>query len=136
MPGPLFLRSAPWAPLRPSYPLSSFLSLGCAARYPRPTRPLDCVTRYELIKIRLQTEGETARIEKRAPRSTFQILSSMQISKLYRGASACFLRDIPFSAIYFPIYANSKEACRLHPPITPHRSVHRPSFSLLPSLVR
>ncbi len=27
---------------------------------------------------------------------------------LYKGAKACFLRDIPFSAIYFPVYAHSK----------------------------
>jgi solute carrier family 25 aspartate/glutamate transporter 12/13 len=27
---------------------------------------------------------------------------------LYRGASACLLRDIPFSAIYFPAYAHLK----------------------------
>uniref|UniRef100_A0A8C3H872 Solute carrier family 25 member 12 n=1 Tax=Chrysemys picta bellii TaxID=8478 RepID=A0A8C3H872_CHRPI len=27
---------------------------------------------------------------------------------LYFGAKACFLRDIPFSAIYFPVYAHSK----------------------------
>lgn len=27
---------------------------------------------------------------------------------LYKGARACFLRDIPFSAIYFPAYAHTK----------------------------
>ena len=32
------------------------------------------------------------------------LLSSQVIS----GASACLLRDIPFSAIYFPAYAHSK----------------------------
>lgn len=29
---------------------------------------------------------------------------------LYQGAKACFLRDIPFSAIYFPCYAHMKSA--------------------------
>jgi len=28
---------------------------------------------------------------------------------LYKGASACFLRDIPFSGIYFPAYAKFKD---------------------------
>lgn len=29
---------------------------------------------------------------------------------LFQGAKACFLRDIPFSAIYFPCYAHMKSA--------------------------
>lgn len=27
---------------------------------------------------------------------------------IFQGARACFLRDIPFSAIYFPVYAHTK----------------------------
>lgn len=27
---------------------------------------------------------------------------------IFQGAKACFLRDIPFSAIYFPSYAHTK----------------------------
>ena len=27
---------------------------------------------------------------------------------LFQGALACFLRDVPFSAIYFPAYAHAK----------------------------
>ena len=33
----------------------------------------------------------------------------MQPSSTVQGASACLLRDIPFSAIYFPTYAHMKE---------------------------
>ena len=32
---------------------------------------------------------------------------------MYKGASACFLRDIPFSAIYFPLYAQLKEKFKI-----------------------
>ena len=28
---------------------------------------------------------------------------------LYKGATACFLRDIPFSMIYFPTYATLRK---------------------------
>jgi solute carrier family 25 aspartate/glutamate transporter 12/13 len=46
---------------------------------------------YEMIKINLQMENK------------------IKFSKLYSGISACFLRDIPFSGIYFPIYFYLKE---------------------------
>ena len=32
------------------------------------------------------------------------------IFSVHQGASACFLRDIPFSAIYFPVYAALKKS--------------------------
>ena len=48
----------------------------------------------EIIKIQYQM-GLTQN------KSVFQILKS---TNLYKGSSACFLRDIPFSAIYFPTY--------------------------------
>ena len=40
------------------------------------------------------------------------MLASLQSHRplLTQGASACFLRDIPFSAIYFPVYAHMKLA--------------------------
>jgi solute carrier family 25 aspartate/glutamate transporter 12/13 len=34
---------------------------------------------------------------------------SLGLLGLYRGMSACLLRDIPFSAIYFPTYAHMKK---------------------------
>jgi len=40
--------------------------------------------------------------------SVFTVLKDLGFRGLYRGAKACFLRDIPFSAIYFPVYAHMK----------------------------
>jgi solute carrier family 25 aspartate/glutamate transporter 12/13 len=48
---------------------------------------------YEVIKINLQMNQPF----------------SINLSCLYKGASACFLRDIPFSGIYFPLYWFLKE---------------------------
>jgi len=46
---------------------------------------------YEMIKINMQMNNK------------------IEYSKLYTGVSACFLRDIPFSGIYFPTYWYLKE---------------------------
>ncbi|XP_074652163.1 electrogenic aspartate/glutamate antiporter SLC25A12, mitochondrial-like isoform X2 [Tubulanus polymorphus] len=60
----------------------------------------------EIVKIRLQVAGEIAN----APRvSAIQVVKDLGFFGLYKGARACFLRDIPFSAIYFPAYAHSKK---------------------------
>lgn len=68
----------------------------------------------EIVKIRLQMQGGT-----KAPLkpgeiplkqlTAGQIIKQLGIKGLYRGASACLLRDVPFSAIYFPTYANIKK---------------------------
>ncbi|VDM45244.1 unnamed protein product [Toxocara canis] len=63
----------------------------------------------EIVKIRLQVAGEV----KNGPRVDVGVLSVLRdlgLLGLYKGAKACFLRDIPFSAIYFPVYANTKLA--------------------------
>jgi solute carrier family 25 (mitochondrial aspartate/glutamate transporter), member 12/13 len=57
----------------------------------------------------LQIQGEAARLEGAAPRGAIHIVRSLGLLGLYRGASACLLRDIPFSAIYFPAYAHLKK---------------------------
>ncbi|KAK7465470.1 mitochondrial aspartate-glutamate transporter agc1 [Stygiomarasmius scandens] len=62
----------------------------------------------EIVKIRLQVQGEAAKAEGAKPRGAVHIVRQLGILGLYRGASACLLRDIPFSAIYFPAYGHLK----------------------------
>ncbi|KAG7502144.1 calcium-binding mitochondrial carrier protein Aralar1 isoform X1 [Solea senegalensis] len=60
----------------------------------------------EIVKIRLQVAGEITT----GPRvSALNVVRELGFFGLYKGAKACFLRDIPFSAIYFPVYAHTKE---------------------------
>ncbi|KAG0015650.1 mitochondrial aspartate-glutamate transporter agc1 [Podila clonocystis] len=65
----------------------------------------------EIVKIRLQVAGEAAKtMEAGAPRpGAIAIVRNLGVMGLYKGASACLLRDIPFSAIYFPVYAHLKK---------------------------
>ncbi|KAF8937224.1 mitochondrial aspartate-glutamate transporter agc1 [Haplosporangium gracile] len=64
----------------------------------------------EIVKIRLQVAGEAAKSLDVGPRpSAMTIVRTLGIVGLYKGASACLLRDIPFSAIYFPVYAHLKK---------------------------
>jgi solute carrier family 25 aspartate/glutamate transporter 12/13 len=66
----------------------------------------------EIVKIRLQVQGEQAKTlgADAAPRrSAIYIVKQLGIVGLYKGVSACLLRDVPFSAIYFPAYAHLKK---------------------------
>lgn len=54
---------------------------------------------YEVIKINLQMNQQI----------------TLNLSTLYKGASACFFRDIPFSGIYFPLYWFLKEKEQYNP---------------------
>ncbi|XP_011498371.1 PREDICTED: calcium-binding mitochondrial carrier protein Aralar1 [Ceratosolen solmsi marchali] len=59
----------------------------------------------EIVKIRLQVAGEIAGSQKvRA----WTVVKELGLFGLYKGAKACLLRDVPFSAIYFPMYAHVK----------------------------
>ncbi|KAH7127000.1 calcium-binding mitochondrial carrier protein-like protein Aralar1 [Dendryphion nanum] len=63
----------------------------------------------EIVKIRLQVQGEVAKnVEGTPKRSAMWIIRNLGLVGLYKGASACLLRDVPFSAIYFPAYSHLK----------------------------
>ena len=54
-------------------------------------------------------QGEAAKLEGAVPKGAAHIVRQLGLFGLYKGASACLLRDIPFSAIYFPAYAHLKK---------------------------
>ena len=54
-------------------------------------------------------QGEAAKAEGAVPRGAIHIIRQLGLLGLYKGASACLLRDIPFSAIYFPAYSHLKK---------------------------
>ena len=90
------------------FPLEVLAGCGAGASQVVFTNPL------EIVKIRMQVQGETLSMLKAtgqaaAPaRTAVQIVQELGFVGLYKGASACFLRDIPFSGIYFPAYAAAK----------------------------
>ncbi|CCJ30988.1 unnamed protein product, partial [Pneumocystis jirovecii] len=66
----------------------------------------------KIVKIRLQIQGEFVNAAENIPRrNALWIIRDLGFMGLYRGASACLLRDIPFSAIYFPVYSHLKKDC-------------------------
>ncbi|CAG0904280.1 unnamed protein product [Cyprideis torosa] len=91
-----------WYSDRDTIPLWSECVAGGCAGFSQVffTNPL------EIVKIRLQVAGEIPSARKV---SAFRIVRELGLVGLYKGASACWLRDINFSAIYFPVYANSKK---------------------------
>ncbi|KAK6197344.1 mitochondrial aspartate/glutamate carrier protein Aralar/Citrin [Scheffersomyces amazonensis] len=65
----------------------------------------------EIVKIRLQMQGNVKKLGEIPHKhlSATSIIKQLGLKGLYKGASACLLRDVPFSAIYFPTYANLKK---------------------------
>jgi len=79
------------------------LAGGCAgASQVMFTNPL------EIVKIRLQVAGELASGGSKV--SALGVVKELGFFGLYKGSRACFLRDIPFSMIFFPCYAHFKPA--------------------------
>lgn len=59
----------------------------------------------ELIKIRMQTQA-TLPVEQR--QSAVEVVRGLGVRGMYTGATACFVRDIPFSLLFFPGYSHLK----------------------------
>ena len=91
-------------------PLEVLAGAGAGACQLLVTNPM------EVLKTRLILQGETAQLlrqqgEAPPPSQTLRgMVRELGFPGLYRGALACLLRDIPFSAIYFPAYALCKNA--------------------------
>lgn len=73
----------------------------------------------EIVKVRMQVQGQEYAKKKAdaaattaKPKGAMSILRELGIKGMYKGASACFLRDVPFSGIYFGSYAWLKEQLR------------------------
>lgn len=62
----------------------------------------------EIVKIRLQVQGEAQRLTGARFVGAVEVIRELGLKGLYKGASACLLRDIPFSAIYFTTYSHIK----------------------------
>jgi solute carrier family 25 aspartate/glutamate transporter 12/13 len=92
--------SIPAGPAHINLPLEILAGAGAGASQVCVTNPL------EIVKIRLQVMGEAKNV---ARKNAFSVVQDLGFEGLYKGASACFLRDIPFSAVYFPCYAGLKK---------------------------
>jgi len=61
----------------------------------------------EIIKIRMQMQSLKPVAERQ---STLEVVSHLGVSGAYQGTASTLLRDIPFSLIIFPLYANLRKA--------------------------
>jgi solute carrier family 25 aspartate/glutamate transporter 12/13 len=71
----------------------------------------------EIVKLRMQLQGEAAAAAAgggasatapAARKSAAGIVAELGVRGLYKGVAACWLRDVPFSITFFPLFANLK----------------------------
>jgi solute carrier family 25 aspartate/glutamate transporter 12/13 len=127
------------------FPLEVLAGCGAGGSQVVFTNPL------EIVKIRMQVQGvEIANAEERialaakegkpttgmvvpARQSAGNIIKELGFMGLYKGAGACFLRDIPFSGLYFPAYAEAKKVFPCFRPKLSAQNSHsfiRPVYNL------
>ncbi|RLN32341.1 hypothetical protein BBJ28_00022509 [Nothophytophthora sp. Chile5] len=61
----------------------------------------------EIVKIRLQMQTALPLAERQ---TAMQVVQSLGLRGLYKGASVCFMRDVPYAVIFFPSYATLRDA--------------------------
>ena len=59
----------------------------------------------EIVKLRMQLSGESG-----ATASLGSTVAGLGLRGLYKGTAATLLRDVPFSIVFFPLFANLKTA--------------------------
>jgi len=59
----------------------------------------------EIVKLRMQLAGESGK-----PTTLGATVESLGLRGMYKGTCATWLRDVPFSFIFFPLFANLKVA--------------------------
>uniref|UniRef100_A0A3Q4HFT3 Mitochondrial glutamate carrier 2 n=1 Tax=Neolamprologus brichardi TaxID=32507 RepID=A0A3Q4HFT3_NEOBR len=87
-------------------PLWGEVLAGCGAG----TCQVVVTTPMEMLKIQLQDAGRLAQStpppRPSATGITMELLKTRGLAGLYRGVGATLMRDVPFSMIYFPLFAN------------------------------
>eukprot|EP00049_Salpingoeca_infusionum_P014495 m.271700 g.271700 ORF g.271700 m.271700 type:complete len:295 (+) comp15683_c18_seq4:183-1067(+) len=77
-------------------------------------------TPMELVKIQMQMQNKLPVNERQ---TTMQVVRSLGFRGLYSGGVATLCRDVPFSFMFFPLYANLKKAFSEPDGTTPFQGV-------------